>query len=137
MAEARRRLQERGHDAEQIDSAISQATAAGLLDDAAFSKLWMRDRTDRHPLSRTAVVQELRDKGVGEDLIQRTLAAEYPLVQEIKLASELAASRLVRLRGISPEKQRERTLGFLRRRGFSYDVALQALQAAQRATDDE
>lgn len=128
---------EKGYDTVETDSVIDRAIAAGLLDDVAFAKLWVRDRTDRHPLSRAAVTQELRDKGVGAELIDQTLTAEYPPEDEIRLARDLATARLNRLRSVPLERRKERVLGFLRRRGFSYSMALQAVLAAQKATQDE
>ncbi|MCK5827313.1 RecX family transcriptional regulator, partial [Candidatus Bipolaricaulota bacterium] len=52
IAEARQRMSEKGYAPEIIANTIDQAIATDQLDDAAFAKLWVRDRMWHHPLSR-------------------------------------------------------------------------------------
>lgn len=135
IAEARQRMSEHGYDHGAIESTISQAIATDQLDDAAFTKLWVRDRMWHHPLSRAAIAQELRQKGIHQELISSTLLAEYPAVQEVELATELAESRIGRLCGLNPEKRRNRLVAFLSRRGFSRGLVYQVVKSVEREFD--
>ncbi|MFC2095761.1 regulatory protein RecX [Candidatus Bipolaricaulota bacterium] len=135
IAEARQRMSEHGYDYGVIEATVSQAIATDQLDDAAFTKLWVRDRMWHHPLSRAAIAQELRQKGIDQDLIASTLLAEYPAVQEVELASELAEARIERLRGLTPEKRRNRLVAFLSRRGFSRGLVYQVVKSAEKEFD--
>ncbi len=137
LAEVRDRLRERGHASERVTEAIERAVHAGLLDDAAFAKLWIRDRVGRHPLSRAAVVQELRAKGVDEALITATLEKEYPEAVEVELAQRLAEDRFQRLRSVDPDRRIARVLAHLSRRGFSRGLAVRAVRAAEEALQRE
>ena len=135
IAEARQRMSEHGYERDVIETTINQAIATDQLDDVAFAKLWVRDRMWHHPLSRAAISQELRQKGIQQDLITSTLNAEYPAVREIELATELAETRIQRLRGLDPEKRRNRLVSFLTRRGFARGIAYQVVKSTEKEFD--
>jgi regulatory protein len=135
IAEARQRMTEQGYDHTVVENTISQAIATDQLDDAAFAKLWVRDRMWHHPLSRAAISQELRHKGVDPELISSTLQAEYPAVQEVELATGLAEMRIRRYTGITHEKRRNRLVSFLARRGFSRGLVYQVVKEVEKEFD--
>jgi len=136
IAEARQRMLEHGYEPAVITDTIDQAIATDQLDDAAFAKLWTRDRMWHHPMSRAAISQELRQKGVDSELIANTLLAEYPAAQEIELATGLAEARIRRYVGIPPEKRKNRLVSFLARRGFSRGLVFQVVKAVEREFDN-
>ena len=135
IAEARQRMSEQGFDDDVVESTIQQAIATDQLDDAAFARLWVRDRMWHHPLSRAAISQELRHKGIHPELITRTLADEYPAVREIELATELAERRVQRMRAVPAEKRQNRLMSFLSRRGFSRGLAIQVVRTLEKELD--
>jgi regulatory protein len=135
IVEARQRMIEQGYDHTVVEDTISQAIATDQLDDAAFAKLWVRDRMWHHPLSRAAIRQELRYKGIDSELISNTLLAEYPAVQEVELATGLAETRIRRYLGVTPEKRRNRLVSFLARRGFSRGLVYQVVKAVEKEFD--
>lgn len=131
--EARQRLAGHGYEPQIVEDTVNRAITAGLLDDEAFTKLWVRDRIWHHPLSRAALRQELFAKGISSSLIASTLEAEYPQIKEAELALELAEQRFGRLASVAPDKRRDRTMRFLMRRGFS---ASQSRTAVRRVEED-
>ena len=135
IAEARQRMSEQGYEYDVIEATIGQAIATDQLDDAAFAKLWVRDRVWHHPLSRSAISQELRTKGIHQDLIAGTLHAEYPAVREIELATELAEARIHRLCGLASETRRNRLVSFLSRRGFALGLVYQIVKSVEKEFD--
>ena len=135
IAEARHRMSEQGYEHDVIEATIAQAIATDQLDDAAFAKLWVRDRMWHHPLSRSAISQELRAKGIHQDLIASTLHAEYPAVREIELATELAEARIHRLCGLGSETRRNRLVSFLSRRGFALGLVYQVVKSVEKEFD--
>ena len=128
-------MSEHGYDIAIIKDTIDQAIATDQLDDAAFAKLWVRDRMWHHPLSRAAISQELRQKGIDSELISSNLQAEYPAVQEIELATGLAEMRIRRYAGIASDKRRNRLISFLSRRGFSRGLVYQVVKAVEKEFD--
>ena len=137
IAEARCRMAEQGYGPDDIEETIASAIATDQLDDAAFTKLWIRDRMWHHPLSRAAIARELRAKGIASDLIALTLESEYPAVREIELARGLADARFVRLHSVEPQKRRQRTMAFLSRRGFSRSIVYQVLRDLEKELADD
>lgn len=134
--EVRQRLKERGHDADRIEETINSALGAGLLDDRGFAKLWVTDRLWHHPLSRAALAQELREKGIEPLLIDATIDELYPPVREIELARDLASARLERLRGIDSERRRNRIANHLMRRGFRRGMAFDVIRQIEKEHGD-
>ena len=132
IAEARQRMSEQGYEHDVIEATIGQAIKTDQLDDAAFAKLWVRDRMWHHPLSRSAISQELREKGIHQDLIATTLHVEYPAVREVELATELAEARIHRLRGLAPDPRRNRLVSFLSRRGFARGLVYQVVKSVEK-----
>jgi len=135
IAEARQRMSEHGYERDVIETTIDQAIATDQLDDVAFAKLWVRDRMWHHPLSRSAISQELRAKGIHQDLIASTLHTEYPAVREVELATELAEARIHRLSALKQETRRNRLVSFLSRRGFARGLVYQVVKSVEKEFD--
>ena len=72
------------------------------------------------PRSTKLLGRELRAKGVDPDLIEVSL--EEADLDDIELATQLASHRLERMKGLAPDVQRRRIIGFLERRGFGWDA---------------
>lgn len=105
----------------------------GLIDDAAFARAWVATRHAGRGLGRSTLRQELRRKGVDDDLIEDALA-QIDDDDERARASALAQQRAARLRGVPTDVALRRLVGALTRRGYapglSLDVAREALADA-------
>lgn len=101
---------------------------AQLIDDRLFAEAFVRSRIAAGKAA-TVIRRELKTKGISQALIQAA-TAEITLEQEAMLADELAAQRANRMRGLEPEVAKRRLLGFLLRRGFSQQLAFQAVRKA-------
>lgn len=113
------------------------AKEAGLLDDRAFARLWVGDRTQHRPLSRWAVARELQEKGVPGPIAEAALEEGYPSSMEKDLLWRLARERYDRLSGLDQVKRERRTIGYLTRRGFSFGLARAVVrQIAKGEADD-
>jgi len=136
VSEVRERLARRGHDEDAVEATIRDAVDAGLLDDRVFAKLWVADRLLHHPLSRAAIEQELRDKGIEPSIVASEIESQYPAVREIELARDLAATRFDRMSGVDPNRRRDRTASYLMRRGFRRGVALDVIRQIEKEHED-
>ena len=133
------RLKERGLEGFKIDSVMQQLTSLGLLNDERFTRDWVRWRDRTHPSGSQLLRYELQEKGIDEELISQVLMArETPEWREdigvdqheptdLSLARDLVRRRRQRMLSIDVEKQRQRLLGLLTRRGFSQGVAYKAI----------
>lgn len=122
--EMRARLSMRGIPAGIVDEEIERLRRAGLLDDEQFARAWVEDRKRLSPRGRRLLRYELLGRGIDPasvDLVTRD-------VDDLETALELARSRA---RGSAIESYDtflKKVGGFLRRRGFDFDVITQALR---------
>jgi len=75
VAEVRTRLTKAGYQPELVEGAITRLVDLGMLDDAAFAAQWVESRDRAHPRGETALLMELRQKGIDARTIAATLKA--------------------------------------------------------------
>jgi regulatory protein len=118
-AEVRLKLRQRSFEADAIERAISRLRQQGLVDDQAFAHYWKDSRQSIRPRSGMMVKRELRQKGVSAEVAQG-VASE---VDDDEAAFSAARKRALRLTALDWTGFQRLLGGYLRRRGFSYEVA--------------
>ncbi len=103
-----------------IDETLHHLHEAGMLDDAAFARIWVENRNTFRPRSKSSLRMELRRKGLDEEVIGSVLEEQ---VDEAALAGAAARKYARRLAGLEWPEFRQKLGGFLARRGFSYDIS--------------
>lgn len=111
---------------ENIQQAIfERLQRSGLVDDAAFARAWIANRSEFRPRGQNALRYELRQHGVEESVIQQALtensADEY---EEAVRAAEKSARKLA---GSDAPTFRRKLGGFLTRRGFNYETSARVI----------
>jgi len=119
QAEVQDYLRRRGTPEGQIEAIMERLVGAGLLDDEAFARYWVENREQFRPRGSRALRYELRRKGIDDETIEQTLAS---------LDSSESAYRSVdkKARQWSHLDQQtffRKTVEYLARRGFEYEVA--------------
>ena len=111
---------------DDVDKVLDELAARGWLSDSRAAEQLVRMRRNRFGMQRIA--HELRQKGIGEDLINDAL----PQMKDTEL--EAARNIWQRKFGIVPEdaKEKAKQLRFMQSRGFMPDVIFKVL----RGTDD-
>ncbi|MBL0038687.1 MAG: recombination regulator RecX [Nitrosomonadales bacterium] len=111
---------------DDVDRILDELAARGWLSDSRAAEQLVRMRRNRFGMQRIA--HELRQKGIGEDLINDAL----PQMRDTEL--EAARNIWQRKFGIVPEdaKEKAKQLRFMQSRGFMSDVIFKVL----RGTDD-
>jgi regulatory protein len=117
-AEVRRYLRDKGFDEQVSDRVTMRLRRAGLLDDPAFAQYWVENRETFRPRGRRLLRQELRRKGIREELVAEVLAE----VDEESSAYRAAVGQAVKYARLDDDGFREKMSSFLRRRGFDYEV---------------
>lgn len=127
--EMERYLQGKGYQEALIRSVIERLETDKLLDDHEFASLWIDNRQSFRPRSQRVMKMELRQKGVGDTVIEEAFVKAD--LQEPDLA--LVAARKLGARYQKLDKQEfQRKLGAaLQRRGFSYDIVKECLDQVQ------
>lgn len=117
-AEVRRALEGQAFPGPAVDAAIEQLRTAGYLDDAAFAQFWVSNREQFRPRAPLALRQELRHKGLSDDVIGQALQA----VDSARSAYRAGLLQARRYERLDQRTFRQRLGGYLLRRGFSHDV---------------
>ncbi len=127
IAEMKEKLKVKGFSSAEIESTVVDLMASGLLDDRAFTKNWINYRLAR-PFGFRRIIQELKDKGIGQEMIRQAMAGLKGHYDPENVALELAQRRWERLPAVDPEKNRRKVLDFLLRRGFEEDIVMKVLK---------
>jgi regulatory protein len=94
----------------------------GLVDDAAFARSWVESRQAGRGLARRALAQELRRKGVPDDVAREALDAVDP-DDEREAARDLVRRRLRAMSRLDHQAKTRRLVGMLARKGYPSGVA--------------
>jgi regulatory protein len=122
----RTRLRQKEFAPDAVDAEIARLRNVGLLDDTAFARAFVEERSRRSPRSARLLRQELSVRGVSAGVA----TASTEGLDEPALATEIATAQLRKRQPRTFDEFVERAGPFLTRRGFSFDVARGALRRA-------
>lgn len=122
-------LSRRGVADEVAEQVLGRFEEAGLVDDALFSELWVSSRHRSRGLAGRALSQELRRKGVEEEVVREAVAAIDPL-EELATARALVDRKLPGTRGLAADARVRRLAGMLARKGYGPSVAYRVVKDA-------
>ncbi|OWA33828.1 RecX family transcriptional regulator [Saccharibacillus sp. O16] len=123
--EIEKKLLEKEIDPEAAAETVRRLEEERLIDDASYAQEWAKQRVTGRKKGKVLVKQELRRKGIDQELIEEALDALGD-EDELNSAVELAAKKWRTTKGELWERKRK-TAAFLMRRGFSSDIARKAL----------
>lgn len=113
---------------EAAEATVRTLKRAGLVDDRAFALSYARSRLATRPCGEFLLRRELRHKGIGDEVVEATVAEAYREKSQRELAYELAAKRKKTATAPDQEKARRRVADFLLRRGFSWELVNEILE---------
>ncbi|WP_406203804.1 regulatory protein RecX [Kitasatospora sp. NBC_01560] len=126
LADALRKREIPDEVAEQV---LTRLEEVGLIDDAAFAQAWVESRHAVRGLSRRALAQELRTKGVTGERAEQALA-QVDQDDETEAARALVERKLRTTRGLERQARTRRLVGVLARRGYSEGLAYRVVREA-------
>ena len=100
---------------------LNRFEEVGLIDDAAFARAWVDSRQPGKGLGRRALAQELRRKGIDEEVAREALEEIDPEDEE-EAARALVRRKLRTLRRVDRATATRRLTGMLARKGHSGEV---------------
>jgi regulatory protein len=99
----------------------------GLIDDAAFAREWVAQRQEGRGLARRALAQELRRKGIDDEVARDALGV-IEESDEVEAARVLVRRKLRSVRGLESDTAVRRLVGMLARKGHSSGVAYRVVR---------
>ncbi len=97
---------------------ISRLKKEGYLNDEKFADWWREQRNQFRPRSRFILTGELVRKGVNREVIGKVLSD----FDEQALVDQLIEQKISRLKRTSGLVEKEKLIGYLKRRGFSWSA---------------
>jgi regulatory protein len=134
------RLSQKGIEESIIAIVVAKLVKLGLLDDAQFAAQWVEAKTrvgGSRPIGRRRLSSELYAKGVAKEQIADAVDV-VSNADELALA-RAAASKKVRVVPSDREalqKERQKLMGFLQRRGFGWETVKQVTRESLPAVGD-
>lgn len=116
----------KGYPEEVLAQVMARLRERGYVDDDAFARFWVDNRTRFRPRSRRALRYELRQKGVDNPTIDEALEEQ----DEDAAAWAAAESKIARWSNLPREEFDKKLIGFLARRGFSYGICRSVAERA-------
>jgi regulatory protein len=107
----------------------------GLVDDEAFARLWATSRQSSKGLARRALAQELRRKGIADDVAREALDELDPADEEAG-ARALVRRKARTMSRLDDTTRTRRLLGMLARKGYPSGLALQVVRDEIRAAPE-
>jgi regulatory protein len=129
VAEVRERLEAQEIDAEVVDEAIAELTRQGYLDDARYAQRFAEDRRTIDGWGAERIERRLLAVGVEPALIAAAIG-ERGAAEELEAA--LAVLRRRFTHAPTDDRDRDRALGLLVRKGYDLDLAYDAVRAYER-----
>ena len=107
-------------------SVLDRFEEIGTVDDIAFAELLIRSRCNTKRVSRSVLRQQLRQKGVDQEIIIDALMVITD-DDELRMATELVERKARAMSRLEPEVRKRRLSGLLARKGYNTSIALRVI----------
>ena len=129
-AELRRHLAGKDVSEREADAAIAEIARKGYLDDARYARTFAEDRRNLDGWGAERIERRLLDLGIDDEHVTAAIG-ERDGEGELQAALELLRHRF--RHPPASERERERALGMLVRKGYELELAYDAVRAFERA----
>lgn len=123
------RLERDGISQKVISEVVAQMVSDGYLSDQRFAALYAEDRRAIDGWGNERIITNLREAGISAEIIESVVGSRDH-ADQVGDAIRVLDQRI----GAKPsdERERERALGMLARRGYSLEIAYDAVRAFER-----
>ncbi|MBS9334914.1 recombination regulator RecX [Fructobacillus sp. M1-13] len=130
------RLKSKDIKEEVIDQVIDRLVDQQLVDDATYAKAYVNTKQVFSPKGPRAIAMDLKKAGVSENLIEDALT-EYSEEDQLEVATKLAEKIARTHKRDSTRIRQQKTAQSLAQKGFSFDIASQAINGINIASNEE
>ena len=123
------RLERDGISQKVISEVVAQMVSDGYLSDQRFAALYAEDRRAIDGWGNERIITNLREAGISAEIIESVVGSRDHADQvgdAIRVLDQRVGAKP------SDERERERALGMLARRGYSIEIAYDAVRAFER-----
>ncbi len=113
---------------EEIEETLIKLREFGYIDDRDFAQSLINDQRSFKKAGKRVLVQELRAKGVGSELIEEMISLNATDESEFDNALALANRKLENLSGEDQRSIKNKLYQFLLRKGYSSNIIARVLR---------
>lgn len=121
-AELRKRLAEKGYETGTIDNAMQKLEEKKYVNDELFAKAFINDKIHSRYLGPVALRRELIPHRIDSELVEKLMRQAYNEIPEEKLVERLITKRNIQPGQKLTQKEKNRLLAYLQRRGHRWDI---------------
>lgn len=111
-----------------INKCLNDFEKVGLINDAEFAKIWVKNRLVSRPKGKRILQRELQLKGISKEIISEVLDNVFTDYSEYDLAKQLADKKWKTYSRLQPEKASRKLYSFLIGRGFGYEIVSKVIR---------
>ncbi len=126
-AELFRRLNEKGHQIQDIEPILDDLESKGYLNDSEFAKMYAAHLIEKKLLGRVAVKSEFYPHQIPDHILDPILDELYERIPPINLVEKMVKKRMKT--GEKSQKDKSRLVNQLKRRGFAWSEIEPALNS--------
>ncbi len=118
-----KKLNNKGYPENIIANLILWLENKNYINDELFAEMWAQFRLQNKPIGRYKLNQELRIKGIKQDIIKKVIDKTYNEIDELTLARNLIKDKIVSSEIKNIRIDPKKIYNLLLRRGFSVEVS--------------
>jgi regulatory protein len=130
VAELRARLERKHVSPEAIDEAVAELEDTGSLDDARYARQFAEDKRELEQWGTDRITTDLRRRGIAPHLIDAEVSTRD---RDSELGSALLLLKRRYPQAPRDDRERDRAWQMLVRRGYSPELAYDAIRSCERA----
>ncbi len=131
-AEIEQKLRDKEFDDAIVAAVLADLARLGYVNDEQFARAWARGRIRLRGLGRRRIDQELKAKGVDQEIIRETFAEVFGDTSEAETAMQVAERKLRTMQHVEPDARKRRLAGLLERKGYTFEVIREVLRAVRK-----
>lgn len=118
-----KKLKNKGYTENIVSNLVLWLENKNYINDELFAEMWAQFRLQDKPIGRYKLNQELRIKGIKQEIIQKVIDKTYNEIDELTLARNLIKEKIVSSEIKNVRINPRKIYNFLLRRGFSIEIS--------------
>jgi regulatory protein len=130
VAELRACLERKRVPPEAIEDAVAELEETGFLDDARYARQFTEDKRELDQWGSERIARDLRRRGIAHQLIDAAVSTRS---RDSELRTAVLVLEQRQLTAPQDDRERDRAWQMLVRRGYTPEIAYDAIRALERA----
>lgn len=118
-----KKLKNKGYTENIVSNLVLWLENKNYINDELFAEMWAQFRLQNKPIGSYKLNQELRLKGIKQDIIKKIIDKTYNEIDELTVARNIIRDKIVSAKIKNIRIDPRKIYNFLLRRGFSIEIS--------------